>query len=327
MSEASKNRLRPKAIGGTSYRYRAYGLVVESALPLPELGVDQASPDQADLRIGFGRIGCRPDPDESGCGIWVRDDQACYCNFDVGAFLVSSGTEILVEPEAGVAPEALRLSLLGPALALALHQRGLFLLHASAVSVNGEAVAFLGMHGFGKSTTAALLNARGHPLVSDDLLAVSVEDQTVHPGFPQLKLWPDALQTLGLPPHELPQVHPDVPKRALRLSEGFAAQPIRLRRLYVLGIGSPTLVQTLRPAQIFAEISRHWYGVRFGQAYFDSLDVRRHFLQSAHLARDVPMRRLQRPATLADDPDLPRAMEAAILKDIEDSSCSGLPSG
>lgn len=319
--------MRPEAIGGTSYRYHAYGLVVESALPLPELGVDQTSPEQADLRIAFGRIGCHPDPDVSGCGIWARDGQACYLNLGVGAFLVSSGTEILVEPAAGVAPEALRLSILGPALALALQQRGLFLLHASAVSVNGEAVAFLGMHGFGKSTTAALLNARGHPLVSDDLLAVSVEDQTVYPSFPQLKLWPDALQTLGLRPDELPQVHPDVPKRALRLSEGFAVQPIQLRRLYVLGIGFPTLVQTLSPVEIFTEISRHWYGVRFGQAYLDSLDVRRHFLQTAHLARDVPMRRLQRPATLADDPDLPRAMEAAILKDIESSGCSRLRSG
>lgn len=320
--------MRPDAVAGKFHRYRAYGLVVDSAVPLPELRAEGPSPDPADLRIGYGCLGSRPERTESGCGIQVhKNNEACYYNPGVGAFLVSSGVEILVEPEAGVAPEALRLSILGPAMALALQQRGLFLLHASAVSVHGEAVAFLGMHGFGKSTTAALLNARGHPLVSDDLLAVNVEDQTVYPSFPQLKLWPDALRMLGLPAQELPQVHPDVPKRALRLSEGFAARPIPLRRLYVLGIGFPTSVETLTSLQVFTEISRHWYGTRFGQTYLDSLDRRRHFLQTAQLARDVPMRRLQRPATLAEDPDLPTAMEAAILRDIESSGCSRLPGG
>jgi hypothetical protein len=215
-----------------------------------------------------------------------------------------------------VAQEALRLAILGPSLALVLHQRGLFILHASAIAINGAAVAFMASHGGGKSTMAAVLRARGYTVVSDDVAAVNLDDNTVVPSFPQLKLWPSVLSTLGMLPEDLPQVHPAVEKRAFRFAEGFPDCSLPLQRLYVLAIGQPTAVEVLRPRQVFEEIMRHWYGVRFGPALFDSLDLREHFLRASRLTRMVPVRRLQRPATLFEDPNLPQAIEKAILHDI-----------
>jgi ABC-type glutathione transport system ATPase component len=75
----------------------------------------------------------------------------------VGAFLVRGGREIMIDAVPGVDARTLRLSLLGPALALVLHQRGRFVLHASTVAVAGSAIAFLGEKGWGKSTIAAAL--------------------------------------------------------------------------------------------------------------------------------------------------------------------------
>ena len=45
-------------------------------------------------------------------------------------------------------------------------------LHATAVVVDGEAVAFLGDCGYGKSTLGAAFLARGFPLLTDDVLAL-----------------------------------------------------------------------------------------------------------------------------------------------------------
>jgi hypothetical protein len=249
--------------------------------------------------------------------MWVHGDHACYALQGVGVFLISAGKHIRVEPHEGVTEEALRLCILGPALALALLQRGFFTLHASAVSIEGGAVAFLGGHGWGKSTMAAMLRARGYPVVSDDLTTLEWGKDTVIPSFPQLKLWPDAIGALGKASHEFPQVHPDVDKRALRFTEGFAPDPLPLRRLYLLAVGHPTTIETLRPMQVFEELMRHWYGARFGPALFDALDLRAHFLRVSRLARTVPVRRLQRPSTLREDPDLGEAIERAILRDLE----------
>ncbi len=55
--------------------------------------------------------------------------------------------------------------------------RGETVLHASAVAIDGAAVAFVGQSGRGKSTIAALLCVAGAELVTDDVL-------TVDPGPP-----------------------------------------------------------------------------------------------------------------------------------------------
>lgn len=67
-------------------------------------------------------------------------------------------------------------------LAAALHGRELF--HASAVSLDGAAIAFVGFPGAGKSSIAAHLVAGGRSLVTDDVLALERSDGGIvaHPG-------------------------------------------------------------------------------------------------------------------------------------------------
>ncbi len=118
-----------------------------------------------------------------------------------GAFAVrSSGIE--VDPEPGAEESAVDEALLGPALALALARRGVFVLHASAVATERGIVGFLGESGAGKSTLARLLAETGSAArAADDLLAVG-PDAAALPHVPQLKLDPDALAAIaGLAPH------------------------------------------------------------------------------------------------------------------------------
>ncbi len=84
---------------------------------------------------------------------------------------------------------------LGPSLNLALALQGVFCLHASAVEVGGEVLAFLGVSGAGKSTLARALPALSggrFRCVADDALPVTLDAGTARalPRFPQLKYPP-----------------------------------------------------------------------------------------------------------------------------------------
>ncbi|HEX6370122.1 MAG TPA: hypothetical protein VF006_14470 [Longimicrobium sp.] len=126
--------------------------------------------------------------------------------------------------------------LLGPVFGLVLRLRGIPSLHASAVAVDGVAVALVGAAGTGKSSTAAALAARGHALVADDVLALrATEDGIVAlPAYPHLRLWPDIVPALLGPGAELPPLTPNWDKRGLRLDEAFHPYPLPLGAVYVL---------------------------------------------------------------------------------------------
>jgi hypothetical protein len=82
-------------------------------------------------------------------------------------------------------------TMLGPSLILALAlQNSIYCLHASAVLINGQAIAFVGESGQGKSTLAHYLSQTWQRL-GDDILPIGVGDNAgifTHPHFPQLKL-------------------------------------------------------------------------------------------------------------------------------------------
>jgi hypothetical protein len=314
--------------------YVAYGLRIVSSISLPELipGVGPEA-DSGDVVVRFGIV--RPQPtnlDESGFGFWATEYAACHLVDKVGAFLVSGGREIVVEPAPDVDERLLRLSLLGPALGLLLHQRGLLVLHASVVSWRGVAVAFLGQHGWGKSTIAAALHAKGYDLVTDDVAAIQLgpDGPTVLPSFPQMKLWPESARLVGEAPEHLPILHPRFDKRGWRAARGFSAAPCRLQRLYVIAAGPAPAIEPLQPQEGCFQLLSHWYGHRFGAELLRSSSAAQHLRQTAELANRAPMYRLCRsggPATLVELADLVDRQLRRETDDAVPASSGGVPLG
>lgn len=72
-------------------------------------------------------------------------------------------------------PAILSVLLCGTVLASVLALRGAPVLHASAVEVGDDALAFVGSSGMGKSTTATLFCAEGARLITDDVLRVDLD--------------------------------------------------------------------------------------------------------------------------------------------------------
>jgi hypothetical protein len=83
----------------------------------------------------------------------------------------------------------------GALVAVHLRLCGALVLHASAVAVDDRGLAFVGSSGMGKSTVASALAAAGHPLVSDDVLRVTLTAPAgplTHRGSTESRLRPSA---------------------------------------------------------------------------------------------------------------------------------------
>jgi hypothetical protein len=112
--------------------YSAYGLSIQSELELPELvATDESS---GAVAIRFGKVEPLPaEVDSQFHSFWASPHEVCLCFREGGAYLVRTGKEIIVQPFPNVAEEVIRLGILGPALSMLLHQRGLLVLHGSAI--------------------------------------------------------------------------------------------------------------------------------------------------------------------------------------------------
>ena len=105
----------------------------------------------------------------------------------VADFEVSAGRQICVWPAARSAQKDLEIYLFGPVWATLCHQRGILPLHASAIVTGGSITAFAGHSGAGKSFLAASMSSLAYKLVSDDILPISFNQNSVPGAWPYLK--------------------------------------------------------------------------------------------------------------------------------------------
>lgn len=297
--------------------YRAYGLGVHSVLPLPEL-IPLAGAG-ADVVVSVGRI---PTPFS-----WNSDEQ-CATRFTaaeaylfwplVGAFLVRGGKEIVIDSRPGAEHDLVRLPLLGAVWAVLLHQRGLLVLHASAVEIHGRAAVFIGSKGAGKSTIAALLYSRGHSLIADDIVAVDFSNPRqpmLLPGFPQLKLWPEAaIASLGDDPEQLRILIAGQSKRARPISERFSPVPVALAGIFCLSEGDVPMVTRLRPQQAIVQLLANSYMARFPDVLVDQAEAKRHLQQCSTLVEQHPIFQLQRSRRLTSLSETAMAVEDQLTR-------------
>ena len=299
------------------YFYVAYGLGIHSTLPLPELV--SVSEVEADVVIRRGKIGCPPsEGDCTGHYFHMTAEEAYLFWEGEGGFLVRNGKEIIVDPLPGVEARLTRLPLLGVVLGTLLQQRGFLGLHASAIALDGGAVAFLGGVGWGKSTMAASLYARGHRLVADDLVALDLDSPgrpMVLPGFPQFKLFPEAAASaLGDDPEVLPRLATGFEKRARKVHTGFSQQPLPLRHIYVLSEGPTPKIEPLQPQEAIVHLISHSYAAGILKRFLQGAKAASHFLQCAEIARNVPIYYLKRPRSLSLLAELARLVETHSSK-------------
>jgi hypothetical protein len=293
---------------------RCYGLVVDSEVPLPDLGPSVPPGAAADVTIRLGRVGPRPDgAADLPLGLWRSSDSIGLVVPDTASYVVSDGCRIVVEPVPGADPLQVRLFLLGTVMGALMMQRGHLVLHGNAFRVGDACAVVVGHSGAGKSTLAAELQRRGHDVLSDDVVPVD-RDGTALPGYPRIKLWADAVTRLGVDPGRLDRVVSRLDKFELPLTKA-QAHPLPLRWIYVLERHTgPDL--TITPAtgmETFSLLHEHTY--RNELVHGDDV-VRAHLELCSRVASRVRVCRVTRPAeTMTAE-----ATADAILADIAAAS-------
>lgn len=278
--------------------YRVHGLTVRSAMEIPELCAAPAD-TPADISVEFGEVPPQL-PTVTGQGpLWQTGDGRFLLEVpEVARYLVMDGNRVVVDRMRGAAPGDVRLYLLGTALGALLHQRGLLALHAGAVEVNGQAVAFAGNSGSGKSTLVAHLRQRGYRLIGDDLLAVHLDadgQPWAQPSFARIKLWADALRHLRHEPERLTRDHTRLEKFHLSVAEDHREQPLPLARIYLLAdnpLDDDIHLEPLRGLDAVNALARVTYKPRHLKALGLS---QRQFQQCSKTASRIQVARLRRP--------------------------------
>lgn len=249
-------------------KYVAYGLVFESDLDLAPLK-PFANDRPVDVRVRKAKVSDQgiENPVVSLPYAQIGDSEVWLDIPDICRLLISDGDQILVDPCVNADEQGVRLFVLGSAMGAILHQRGFLVLHANAIYVDDGAVLFAGTSGAGKSTTAAVLHQMGYQVLSDDVVAVD-ESGCIVGGFPQIKLWQDALDQLKISSEGLNRIRLQVQKYSFPLPSGIQDIRLPVKAIYFLEIGSKLDQNMLESVKLegiekFEYLNEHTYRRQF----------------------------------------------------------------
>ncbi|MFB2974243.1 hypothetical protein ACE1CD_35210 [Aerosakkonema sp. BLCC-F183] len=296
------------------FDYTAYNLGIHSEFTLSEL---MSGATKTDVVIRRGKVERTASEIANPKNLLLRanSQETCFYVPKVAACLVRGTDEIIVDEDEGVEPGLLSNFIVGLPLAMLLHLRGIIVLHASAVAVNGAVVAFLGKSGEGKSTIAATLHKRNHPLVTDDILAIDINDTTgatVLPSYPQLRLWPQSVTSIGEVAENLPRIFPNLEKRSKLVTDEFQPTPLPLKRIYVLGEGTDLEIASINTQSAFLEITRQSYPDLELLKAIGTPDAKFH--RCIKLANLIPAYQIKRPRDIYLLSELAQLIEADVAK-------------
>lgn len=316
-------------VGGRSSprAYCLYGLRLRSQWPLPYPEGTEAGLTEIELFKGSNFLfskAARETMIQADAKAWFHhaclQDGSTYLRWSgLFEFLISAdGRRIAGRPFNGVTEEAFHAYLVSQVLSFAMIKQGIEPVHATVVVVNGQAVAFLGDCGYGKSSLGAAFLQAGYPLLTDDVLVMKEENSGLYayPGTPRIKLFPAIAKSLlgervkGTPVTNL------TPKLIISLDQHRSHRaPAPLKALYVLTrprLGSSPqegdYIRCLSQRRAFLELLRN----TFNRVIIEGERLKRQFTMGTLVASNVPIKSLSYPRILSVLP----SVREAILSDL-----------
>lgn len=299
--------------------YFAHGIVVESTIHFPELNEVNL---ESNVTIKYGIVDSLSEEKYKEyvflpskirftlSSVYILWNDIEFCK-------IIGNNEIVVNRETGLPINFLRTLLLGQALGILLQKRGRLVLHANAIKMNDGVVAFLGSSGVGKSTTSLIFNKRGYPLVSDDILSVEFAESgfpTVFPGFPRVKMWPDAIKFLNDNLGAYEKVHPDGDKCSCLIRGDFLSDTQPFKCIYVLKRSNKNKIIELKTQNSLIELLKNSYCFNI----FHNTEKLINFNQCSDLVRNIPIKCLNIENSLEKLDDIVELVEKDIYKHFKD---------
>ncbi|PWV90639.1 hypothetical protein DFQ01_14022 [Paenibacillus cellulosilyticus] len=281
--------------------YDAFGMRIACCIEMPELFACEAPVgEQPDVDVVIGDL----------TDAWSRyGQQGGYYGFGEGLFLlyvpgaaifeVRDGRRITISPFPEADDRTIRLYLLGTCMGMILIQRRTIPLHGSAIVMDGQAYAFVGESGAGKSTLAAALINSGFQLMTDDVIAVSLDSSgggalpIVHSAYPQQKLWQNSLEKLEMEAGHYRTIYSN--KFAVPVADRFYVGTLPLAGIFELGPTDKSEVD-FKPC-VGLDKLRILHQHTFRRFLIDYIGEQQwHFRTLSAIADRVPVYQLYRPA-------------------------------
>ncbi len=299
----------------TTSLHRAYDLLIESELPLPELPEATDAAGAPDVRVRLGDVPEHLDVvDGRGVLYEATADEFLLSMPDIARFWVRNGDEIVIDRAAGADDNDVRVFMLGSCVGALLHQRELLVLHAAAIGTEQGAFLFAGVSGMGKSTLLGELLNRGHSMMVDDVCGVVADESgeaIVVPGYPRTRLWADAARHLDVPTDGLDRTRPELEKYERQVPEAFWNERAPFRGLYVLTTSNTDdlSIEVLPRVRAFGVVLHNTYR----RLFLDGLGMRKpHFALASTVAATVRVVRVTRPSGAFKLAELADLIEADI---------------
>jgi len=284
--------------------YAIAGLHIISEIPLSGVACCRDDPDRSDVVM----ICQAPVPSSLRAPIATYPDgqwngeELVIAIPDVARYLVSVN-RIDIEPAEGAGMNDVCAFLLGTVFGALCHLRGIFPLHASAIGVGKQCIAFAGDSGAGKSTIAASLIGRGHRLISDDVTYIcgtAAGQLQIWPGTNRLRLWESAMEGLRYAKEGTERERRGFDKFLVPAKPpADGDRPLKLNAIYHLEAaaqGAGIVIERLRGAAAVDVLLRNTFRLYIAE---DVGRKRQVFAACTHLAREVPVFRLSRPMNFA----------------------------
>ncbi len=279
-----------------NYQYKAFGLIIDSEIELPEL---PKALGETDVTVSLGIAPTKLiNPTFVGVRFESSHNEFLLRIEHIASFYVTAGNHITIDTQPNVEFDEVRLFLLGSAFGALLHQRGLLPFHGSSININNSAVIFSGHSGAGKSTLAAAFNKNGYPLLSDDVSVITMSEQGipyVQPGYPQMKLWSDSIVKLGKEPSSYKTIRKRVEKHSVPIVDYYQKEPIQLRNIFIIvssNLGE-LKIEPIKGIEKFNLLRSHTY--RFNFVVGQQMQAN-HFNYITTLSKQVNVFRLTRPS-------------------------------
>lgn len=221
------------------YKYKIYGMVVASEIPLPE--AYQCNENvEVDVYIKNGIMpNLVEEKKKKGYVNSIYKLEWYWFFIDiVGDFFMKNGNCIIISSIEGAREKSIRALILGPALAGIIVQRKQIALHGGAIVKNNKAYVLCGESGAGKSTLVTAFRKCGANFLADDTVVLKEDGNHImaYPAFPQQKLCEDAAENYGYNREKLFLLDEERKKYAIPLLDEFYNQPVSLAIICVIEI-------------------------------------------------------------------------------------------
>lgn len=281
------------------YKYKVYGLKIESDLILPELErLDES--DNVDVIISCGSMPIKiSESIKNGKKYKYKKKEMWFYIEGVAKYLVSNGNSIIVEIDANASSVEVKKFILGSCLGMTLLQRYTVAIHGGTVVVDDKAIVLTGDSGAGKSTLTAAFRIAGYKFMSDDVAATIVDldnlqNPLICPGYPRQKLCIDVMNSMNYEVDNFIKIDQVRNKYSVPTNESFIPNNMQLGAIVEIQAGDYDCVklEEVNGIEKIDMLMKNIYRIEITKksGIYD-----KYLKKCIHIAKQIPFYKLKRP--------------------------------